>query len=103
MQSQRARSASARVVSACTLMLAASRVAHLANRCVQVEASEATLSIQTATERLEVAWGELKALKRRPNFWLVCLQSGTRFPIPAELLIQEAVAVLQAKLTPGPG
>ena len=78
--------------------VATSRLAHLPNRHVRVEATEASLSFQTATERLEVLWTELKALKRRPNFWLVCLQSGTRIPIPAALLGSEALALLEANL-----
>lgn len=77
---------------------ARSRLAHLPNRRVRVEASATVLAFQTATERLEVAWGELKALKRRPNFWIVGLRSGTRIPIPAGVLTQEAVSLLEAKL-----
>jgi hypothetical protein len=82
--------------------VAKARLAHLPNRRVQVEATDAALSFQTARERLEVAWTELKALKRRPNFWLVVLRSGARLPIPAELLSAEAVALLQARMTDRP-
>jgi len=78
--------------------VAKARLAHLPNRHVKVEVSEAELSFQTANERLEVAWRELKSLKRRPSFWLVCLRSGTRIPIPAELLDKEAISLLEAKL-----
>ena len=38
---------------------------HLPNQRVRVEASAERLSFRTATELLEVAWSELKALKRR--------------------------------------
>lgn len=78
--------------------VAKSKLACLPNRRVQVEASEAALSFQTATERLEVAWAELKAFKRRPSFWIVCLRSGTRVPIPAELVTSEAASTFKAKL-----
>ena len=78
--------------------VARTKLAHLPNRQVRVEASDETLSFQTATERLEVAWAELKALKRRPNFWLVGLRSGARIPIPAELLDKDAISFLEARL-----
>ena len=77
---------------------ARAKLAHLPNRRVRIEASDETLSFQTATERLEVVWGELKALKRRPNFWLVGLRSGARIPIPAELLDTDAICFLETKL-----
>jgi hypothetical protein len=77
---------------------ARSKLVHLPNRRVQVDASAAALTFQTATERLEVGWGELVALKRRPNFWIVCLRSGTRIPIPAQLVSLEAAAVLSSRL-----
>ncbi len=81
---------------------AAARLAHLPNRHVRVEASEERLAFQTASERLDVAWLELKALRRRPNFWLVCLKSGTRIPVPARLLGKEAVAFFEDKLATSP-
>ena len=77
---------------------ARSRLAHLPNRHVKVEASSTALAFQTATERLEVAWGELKTFKRRPNFWVIGLRSGARFPIPGGVLSKEAVSLLEAKL-----
>jgi hypothetical protein len=77
---------------------AVSRLAHLPDRGVMVDASESSLSFQTATERLEVAWDELRALKRRPSFWLFCLRSGARIPVPAELLGMDALGLLEAKL-----
>lgn len=77
--------------------MARSKLAHLPNRYVLVAVSEAALSFQTATERLEVTWAELKAVKRRPNFWFFCLRAGTRLPIPADLLTREAVSLLETK------
>jgi hypothetical protein len=74
------------------------KLAHLPNRQVRIEATDASLAFQTATERLEVAWAELKALKRRPNFWVLYLQSGTRIPVPANLFTSEAVAFFKTKL-----
>ncbi|HEX7954605.1 MAG TPA: hypothetical protein VF523_16190 [Burkholderiales bacterium] len=78
--------------------VAKSRLAHLPNRHIQVKASEAELSFQTANQRLVVAWRELKSIKRRPSFWHVCLRSGTRIPIPADRLSREAVSFLERKL-----
>lgn len=78
--------------------VAKKRLAHLPNRHIQIEMSDPALSFRTATERLEVAWTELKALRRRPSFWLVCLRSGPRIPIPAVVLTDDALALLEAKL-----
>ena len=78
--------------------VAKSKLARLPNRRVQVEASEAALSFQNAAERLEVAWTELKAFERRPSFWIVCLWSGIRIPIPAELITLEAASTFKARV-----
>lgn len=73
---------------------ARNKLAHLPNRNVVVDANDATLSFTTAHERLEVAWTELKAVRRRPGFWLFCLRSGARIPVPAQLLPDDEVARL---------
>jgi hypothetical protein len=78
--------------------VAQAKLAHLPHRRVQVDASDDGLCFQTANERLEVAWRELKALRRRPGFWMICLRSGTRIPIPAELLAGEAESLLKTRL-----
>ncbi len=78
--------------------LAISRMAHLPHRRVQVDASDNTLAFHTATEKLAVDWLELKALKRRPHFWLFCLRAGARIPVPSAALSADAVALLEAKL-----
>ena len=49
----------------------------------QLQLSDAGLSFEAETERLELAWTERSAIKRRKNFWLVCIGSGTRIAIPA--------------------
>ena len=77
---------------------ATAKLAHLPHRMVHFKATDTLFSFQTASERLEVAWSELKALKRRPNFWVVCLRSSGRIPIPAPLLSAEDVAVLHSRL-----
>lgn len=78
--------------------IAKKRLARLPNRHIMIEMSDSTLSFRTASERLEVAWTELKALRRRPDFWIVCLMSGPRIPIPAAALTGDALALLESKL-----
>jgi hypothetical protein len=78
--------------------LAASRLAHLPHRHVKVEIADERLAFETATERLEVAWSELKSLKRRPSFWIVALKSGARIPLPVTALDGDALALLARKL-----
>ena len=79
-------------------MYSVSRLARLADRKVRIEVSEERLSFETAAERLEVAWSELKALKRRPSFWFICLRSGARIPVPASAISTQALNLLGAKL-----
>ena len=71
---------------------------HLPNRRVRVEASAERLAFRTATELLDVAWSEQKALKRRPTFWIFCLKSGARIPVPAQLVSQQDAAFFAARL-----
>lgn len=78
---------------------AIARLRRLPHRRVQVVASDEGISFRTAAELLEVVWGEVKGLKRRPNFWLVCLMSGTRIPVPVVLFPEQDVAFCTGKLT----
>lgn len=71
---------------------------HLPNLRVRVEASAERLAFRTATELLDVAWSEQKALKRRPTFWIFCLKSGARIPVPAQLVSQQDAAFFAARL-----
>jgi hypothetical protein len=77
---------------------AARRLAHLPHRRVSVEVADPRLVFQTATERLEVTWEELTALRRLPSFWLFCLRAGARIPVPSSLLSQEAAATFRSRL-----
>lgn len=78
--------------------IAIKRLVHLPHRRVQVEMSDDHLSFQTAHERLEVTWDELKFLKHLPHFWLFCLRSGARIPVPQAVATQEMISVLESKL-----
>jgi hypothetical protein len=61
-----------------------------------VEFTPARLIFQTASERLEVAWIELKSIRSLPTFWLICLKGGTQIPLPRAFVSTEALATLQA-------
>ena len=78
--------------------LARSRIAHLPHRTVQVEVADEHLAFETATERLQVKWNELKSLKRLPSYWVFCLRSGARIPVPIELVNVSARTRLQEYL-----
>lgn len=78
-------------------MGAARRLARLPNRHVVVELTDNTLVFQTANERLEVSWDEFANLKRLKSFWLVCLRSGAKIPVPVDALPAEAIAILEAR------
>lgn len=82
--------------------LAASRTAHLPHRTVTVALTDPGLAFHTATERLDVDWSEVKAIKRLANFWIVCLKAGTQIPIPLEQLSEDARRMFAAKV-PDPG
>ena len=77
---------------------AVQRLAHLPHRRVTVELFDTRLAFQTATERLEVSWEELQALKRLPDFWLIGLRSGARIPVPVGVLSAQAVSILSARM-----
>ena len=77
---------------------ARSRIAHLPHRTVRVEMADEHLAFETATERLQVKWNELKDLKRLPSYWVFCLRSGARIPVPMELVNVSAATRLQEYL-----
>jgi hypothetical protein len=78
--------------------VAKNRLASLPHRNVTIELDDARLVFVTATERLEVGWGELKALTRLKSFWLICLKAGQKIPVPAGILPKEAVRLMQSRL-----
>lgn len=73
------------------------KIAHLPHRRVVVDLAGETLAFTTATERLEVAWSEVLAIRRLPSYWLFCLRGGAKIPVPAGLLPESAVAALRAR------
>lgn len=73
------------------------RIAHLAHRNVAVECADDALAFATASERLEVAWREVVAIRRLPGYWLFCLRAGAKIPVPAALLAADTVVALRAK------
>lgn len=78
--------------------LARSRIAHLPHRTVNVEVAEEHLAFETATERLQVKWNELKSLKRLPGYWVFCLRSGARIPVPVDAVDASVATQLQQHL-----
>lgn len=72
------------------------RLAHLPHRQVTVEFNASQLAFQTATERLEVAWSEVKVVRPLPRFWLLCLKGGAEIPLPREVVSDQALAGLRA-------
>ena len=78
--------------------LARSRIAHLPHRTVNVEIAEEHLAFETATERLQVKWNELKSLKRLPGYWVFCLRSGARIPVPVDSADPSVATRLQQHL-----
>jgi len=76
------------------------RLAHLPHRNVEVHLADAGISFKTATERLEVAWSEVNAIKRRTGFWIVCLRTGTEIPLPVDVLPAEVRSFLESKAPP---
>jgi len=78
--------------------LARSRIAHLPHRTVNIEIADEHLAFETATERLQVKWNELKKLKRLPGYWVFCLRSGARIPVPTEAVSASVATRLQQHL-----
>lgn len=77
------------------------RLAHLPHRQVTVEFTTADLVFQTATERLQVVWSELKEVRVLPHFWLLCLRGGAEIPLPREAVSEQALASLRIAAPPG--
>ena len=76
------------------------KIAHLPHRRVDVDLTDGTLAFATATERLEVAWSEVVAIRQLPSCWLFCLRAGAKLPVPAALLAADAVAAFRARTAP---
>jgi hypothetical protein len=70
---------------------ARSRLAHLPDRTVRVSATGDSISFQTATELLKVAWSEVKSVKRVPDYWIFHLRGGARIPVPAAVVTEPMV------------
>lgn len=78
----------------------ARKLAHLPHRDVIVACTDDMVSFATATERLEVAWSEVVAIRRLPGYWLFCLRAGAKIPVPADLLPEGAIASFRARMAP---
>jgi hypothetical protein len=72
------------------------RMAHLPHRNIEVRLDDAGIAFQTATERLEVAWSEVRELRRRPGFWIVCLRAGAEIPLPVSNIRGDVAGLLEA-------
>ena len=75
--------------------LARSHLDGLPHRTVQIEFTLQHLAIETATERFQIVWSELTDLKRLPHFWMFCLKSGVRIPVPVSSIDESMAAHLQ--------
>jgi hypothetical protein len=74
------------------------KLARLPSRSVSFELSDSNFAFVTALERWEVAWSELKALKRLPSFWLLCTRAGGKIPVPVGTLLPEHLSLIQSKM-----
>lgn len=72
------------------------RLARLPHRRVNVDFTVAGPVFQTATERLELVWGELAAITELPSFWLFRLKSGAEIPVPKDALPADLVTEIRA-------
>jgi hypothetical protein len=77
------------------------RMAHLPHRNIEVRLDDAGIAFQTATERLEVVWSEVRDLRRRPGFWIVCLRAGAEIPLPVASIPADVAGMIEARV-PGP-
>jgi hypothetical protein len=73
------------------------RLTHLPHRGVNLEIGDDRLVFETATERLELDWVELKQVRELRNFWLFCLRSGPQIPVPKPLLSEIAIDSIRGK------
>lgn len=76
---------------------ALARVAPLPHRSVRVEMTEERVASETATELLQVKWSEVSSLKRLSGFWLFCLASGARIPVPNFAVTEDMAQWLAGK------
>ena len=63
-----------------------SKLQHLPHRTVTLELAQEHIAIESATEKLQVRWSELVAVKELPNYWILCFKAGARIPVPIEAL-----------------
>ncbi|MEP6474032.1 MAG: YcxB family protein [Gemmatimonadota bacterium] len=75
------------------------RLARLAHRRVTIDFTIAGLTFQTAVERLEIAWSELRSIQPLPQFWLLRLRSGAEIPVPRAELTPELMAEIRTLLS----
>jgi hypothetical protein len=54
---------------------------------------------ETANERLEVAWREVKAIRALPSFWVFALHGGAELPVPRARLSEAEVAALRERMS----
>lgn len=80
--------------------LAQRRIAHQPHRNVTIAFAEPGLTLQSATERLEVRWTELLEARELPNFWLLCFRAGFKVPVPKATLAQALVDEIRARAPP---
>lgn len=66
--------------------LARRRIAHQPHRNVTIAFAAPGLTLQSATERLEVRWTELLEARELPNFWLLCFRAGFKVPVPKAVM-----------------
>ena len=74
------------------------RLASLPHRTVNMEFSDDSFMIASAVMRSELSWVRLKSLERFKDYWLMCLEGGSKVPVPAGILTDQAVTLIRAKL-----
>jgi hypothetical protein len=77
------------------------RLAHLPDRTVTMEFSDANFVIVSALTRSELDWSRLKSLERFKTYWLLCLEGGSKIPVPLDALPDDAVNMMQSRLQLG--
>lgn len=73
------------------------KLSHLPNRSFELTLADDTVTMRSATERLEVVWSELKELLALPSFFVLKLKGGAELPVPRAALGTEAEAWLVTK------
>lgn len=73
------------------------KLRHLPNRSFELTLADETVTMRSATERLEVAWSELRQLLALPSFFVLKLKGGAELPVPRDALDTNAEAWLVAK------